>query len=61
MRNELGIELWLELVSERQDSHAKNVVYTLPTSYVLRPTSSNFVIGIDFAHQVVPFRNGIGL
>ena len=31
------------------------------TAYVLRPTSSNFDVGMDFAHKVVPFRNGIGL
>ena len=30
-------------------------------AYVLRPTSSNFDVGMDFAHKVVPFRNGIGL
>ena len=31
------------------------------TAYVLRPKSSNFVVGMDLAHKVVPFRNGIGL
>ena len=61
MRNELEIGLWLALVRERQGSHAKNVVFTQPTSYVLRPMASNFVIGMDLAHKVVPFRNGIGL
>ena len=49
------------LVHERQGPHAKNVVFTLPTSYVLRPKSSNLVIGMDLANNVVPFRNGIGL
>ena len=61
MRNELEIELWLTLVRERQGSHAKNAVFAQSTSYVLRPTSSNFDVGMDFAHKVVPFRNGIGL
>ena len=31
------------------------------TAYVLRPKSSNFVVGMDLANKVVPFRNGIGL
>lgn len=61
MRNELEIELWLTLVRERQGSHAKNVVFTQPTSEVLRPTSLNLVAGMDLAGKVVPFRNGIGL
>ena len=61
MRNELEIELWLALVCERQGVRAKNAVFTQPTSYVLRPTSSNFDVGMDFAHKVVPFHGGIGL
>ena len=61
MRNELEIGLWSVLVRERQGFFAKNMVFTRLTSYVLRPTSSNFVVGMDLAGKVVPVRNGIGL
>ena len=30
-------------------------------AYVLRPTSSNLIVGMDSANKVVPFRNGIDL
>ena len=60
-RNELETELWLALVREKQGPHAKNVVFSSPTSEVLRPKSSNLTVGMDFANKVVSSCGGIGL
>ena len=49
------------MIREKQDFHAKYVVSPLPMSEVLRPKSSNLIVGIVFANIVVPSHGGIGL
>ena len=46
---------------ERQDLHAKYVVFTLPMSEVLRLKSSNLFVGMNLANKVTLSHDGIGL
>ena len=49
------------MIREKQDFHAKYDVFPVPMSEVLRPKSSNLIVGIDFANKVTPSHGGIGL
>ena len=49
------------VMHERRGFRAKYVLFTLSMSGVLRPKSSNLIVGIDFANKVTPSHGGIGL